>query len=36
MTDNEKIKGPRDQDQVNVHEDYEVEYWTAAFLLGLR
>jgi Protein of unknown function (DUF3606) len=31
MTDNRNIKGPRDQNHVNVHEDYEVEYWTGAF-----
>jgi hypothetical protein len=31
MTDNRKIKGPRDQNHVNVNEDYEVEYWTGAF-----
>lgn len=28
MTDNKKIVGPQDSSRVNVHEDYEVRYWT--------
>jgi hypothetical protein len=28
MADDLKDVGPRDRDRVNVHEDYEVEYWS--------
>jgi hypothetical protein len=28
MADDLKDLGPRDRARVNVHEDYEVEYWT--------
>jgi hypothetical protein len=31
MSDDKKIKGPKDQNHVNVNEDYEVEYWTGVF-----
>jgi hypothetical protein len=28
MTDDRKIKGPADQEKINVNQPYEVEYWT--------
>jgi hypothetical protein len=28
MSDDKTVRGPRDADRVNVHEDYEVRYWT--------
>ncbi|HEX7288508.1 MAG TPA: DUF3606 domain-containing protein [Candidatus Angelobacter sp.] len=30
MSDNKNILGPQDQRRVNIHEDYEVRYWTKA------
>lgn len=31
MSDNPEAKGPADRKRVNVHEDYEVRYWTEKF-----
>jgi hypothetical protein len=31
MPDDHKNRGPRDGQRVNVHEDYEVRYWTEKF-----
>jgi len=28
MPDNKKLKGAPDRTRINVHESYEVEYWT--------
>lgn len=28
MADDKSNRGPRDAQRVNVHEDYEVRYWT--------
>lgn len=28
MPDNLRIKGPADQNKINVHEPHEVQYWT--------
>jgi hypothetical protein len=28
MVDNKNIRGPQDPRQINIHEPYEVEYWT--------
>ncbi len=30
MADNTNDRGPQDASRINVHEDYEVRYWTAA------
>jgi hypothetical protein len=30
MSDNMKDRGPQDASRINVHEDYEVRYWTKA------
>ncbi len=31
MPDNTKIKGSQDRKRINIHESYEVEYWTKTF-----
>lgn len=31
MADDKSKRGPQDASRINVHEDYEVEYWTAKF-----
>ncbi|WP_322514202.1 DUF3606 domain-containing protein [Rhodopseudomonas palustris] len=31
MGDDKTIRGPADRARVNVHEDYEVKYWTQKF-----
>ncbi len=31
MTDNKKLKGMQDRIRINVHEPYEVEYWSKKF-----
>ncbi|WP_246795677.1 DUF3606 domain-containing protein [Burkholderia perseverans] len=31
MTDNLKIRQPQDSKQVNVHEAWELEYWSGKF-----
>lgn len=28
MSDDKSKRGPADAERINVHEDYEVEYWT--------
>lgn len=28
MADDLKNRGPRDGQRINIHEDYEVQYWT--------
>ncbi len=30
MTENKQDRGPQDASRINVHEDYEVRYWTKA------
>lgn len=30
MADDKTKKGPADSSRINVHEDYEVDYWTQA------
>jgi hypothetical protein len=31
MADDKNKKGPPDSSRVNIHEDYEVRYWTEKF-----
>ena len=31
MPDDKALKGPQDATRINVHEDYEVAYWTKKF-----
>ena len=31
MADDKSKRGPQDASRINVHEDYEVDYWTAKF-----
>lgn len=31
MSDDKSIKGPQDAARINIHEDYEVQYWTRRF-----
>lgn len=31
MADDKSERGPADRDRVNIHEDYEVRYWTKKF-----
>ena len=31
MADDKQKKGPQDASRVNVHEDYEVAYWSTRF-----
>ena len=31
MADDKSKKGPADASRINVHEDYEVEYWSKKF-----
>jgi hypothetical protein len=31
MPDDRTLRGPADRTRVNVHEDYEVKYWTHKF-----
>jgi hypothetical protein len=31
MSDDKGNRGPADRSRVNVHEDYEVRYWTGKF-----
>jgi len=31
MADNLKLKGSQDRSRINMHEDYEVRYWTHKF-----
>lgn len=31
MADDRKERGPQDRARINIHEDYEVRYWTRAF-----
>lgn len=31
MADDKNIRGPADASRINVHEDYEVRYWTNKF-----
>ena len=31
MSDNKTDRGPADRARINIHEDYEVEYWSKAF-----
>ncbi len=31
MSDDKSIRGPADAKRVNIHEDYEVRYWTKKF-----
>jgi hypothetical protein len=28
MSDDKSIRGPADAQRINLHEDYEVQYWT--------
>lgn len=28
MSDDKNNRGPRDAERINVHEDYEIRYWT--------
>ena len=30
MSDNKQDRGPQDASRINVHEEYEVRYWTKA------
>ncbi len=30
MSDNKQDRGPQDASRINIHEDYEVRYWTKA------
>jgi hypothetical protein len=31
MADDKTKRGPQDASRINIHEDYEVEYWTKKF-----
>jgi hypothetical protein len=31
MADDKTKKGPADRKRINIHEDYEVEYWSGHF-----
>ena len=31
MDDDKSNRGPQDAARINIHEDYEVEYWTKKF-----
>jgi hypothetical protein len=31
MADDKSNRGPQDAARINIHEDYEVEYWTKKF-----
>jgi hypothetical protein len=31
MADDKSNRGPQDASRINIHEDYEVEYWTRKF-----
>jgi hypothetical protein len=31
MSDDKSNRGPADRSRINVHEDYEVRYWTKKF-----
>jgi len=31
MPDNRTIRGPADRQRINVHEDYELKYWSTKF-----
>ena len=31
MPDDKTLRGPQDATRINVHEDYEVAYWTKKF-----
>lgn len=31
MADDKTKRGPQDASRINLHEDYEVEYWTKKF-----
>lgn len=31
MADNKELTRPQDASRINVHEDYEVQYWTEKF-----
>lgn len=31
MSDDETNRGPQDASRINIHEDYEVAYWTRKF-----
>jgi hypothetical protein len=31
MADDRNERGPQDRARINIHEDYEVRYWTRAF-----
>ena len=31
MSDNLKDRGPQDRSRINVHEDWELRYWTKEF-----
>lgn len=28
MVDNKALRGPADRSRINIHEDYELKYWT--------
>jgi hypothetical protein len=30
MSDNKQDRGPQDASRINIHEEYEVRYWTKA------
>jgi Protein of unknown function (DUF3606) len=34
MADDKSKRGPQDASRINVHEDYEVAYWTDKFGVG--
>jgi hypothetical protein len=31
MADNKTVRGPADAKRINIHEDYEIRYWTKKF-----
>ena len=31
MADNKNDRGPGDRSRINIHENYEVQYWTTKF-----
>ena len=31
MSDDKNIRGPQDRSRINIHEDYELQYWSEKF-----
>lgn len=31
MSDDKNMRGPQDRSRINIHEDYELQYWSEKF-----